>query len=56
MGQPPVSQGIGPVDAPVTLDANTESFLASFCEPQWGHVAPRQRLDDTSFSNSRSQS
>jgi hypothetical protein len=43
--------------APLLLavaDANTESFLESFVEPQCGQAVPFQRLDGTRISLSSS--
>jgi hypothetical protein len=47
----PVQEG----SSPLTLEANTESFFASFVEPQCGHWVPSQRVERTSISLSFSQ-
>jgi len=36
--------------APPPDEANTENFLASRADPQWGHLAPFQVLERTSTS------
>jgi len=41
---------------PALLEANTESFLESFFEPQCGQGVPSQLLERTSTSLSRLQS
>jgi len=53
--QPPLlreEEGAGLL--PAVAEANTESFLESFAEPQWGHRAPFQLLERTRISLSRS--
>jgi len=40
----------GPSVAVPEADANTESFLESFGEPQWGHFVPFQSFERTSIS------
>jgi hypothetical protein len=42
----------GALDA-VVLDANTDSFLESFFEPQFGHSVPSQCVERTRISLSR---
>ena len=40
--------------SPPLAEANTESFLTSFDEPQWGHLLPTQSLERTRISLSLS--
>jgi hypothetical protein len=40
----------GALPLPPALDANTDSFFASFTEPHWGHFVPFQSLERTSTS------
>ena len=51
----PLHEGASPPPAPATLEANTESFLASFVEPQRGHAVPSQFVDRTRISLSSPQ-
>lgn len=59
--QPQPPEGFAPqlgdfAAASPPADANTENFLASFPEPQWGHFVPCQSLERTRISLSRSHS
>lgn len=49
-----VQAGAALVPPPAVAEANTESFLASFFEPQCGHAVPFQSLERTRISLSRS--
>lgn len=51
----PQERGLPEQDSPLpspppALEANTESFFASFSEPQCGHFVPSQLLERTSTS------
>ncbi len=50
----PVQTGAGSSAPPALAEANTENFLASFVEPQFGHFVPFQSLERTRISLSRS--
>jgi hypothetical protein len=50
----PVQVGAGSVAPPALAEANTENFLASFVEPQFGHFVPFQSLERTRISLSLS--
>lgn len=50
----PVQTGAGSSALPALAEANTENFLASFVEPQFGHFVPFQSLERTRISLSRS--
>jgi len=44
----------GAASAPLLAEAKTESFFASFAEPQCGHLLPFQSRERTRISLSRS--
>jgi hypothetical protein len=45
-----VQTGAGSVAPPPLAEANTENFLASLVEPQFGHFVPFQSLERTRIS------
>jgi hypothetical protein len=52
--EPGLPEQDGSALSPPLEEANTESFLDSFVDPQWGHLVPSQLLERTSTSLSLS--